>query len=257
VSNAEFPIRTTSVLQGDAPWRTQVLDASRVLATVTLIGIGCGVLVVGVLGRLAMSLLAVLNPDAHGLTSDDGFTIGQFTVVGSIQLAAAGVQFGVLGAWFYLALRGLAVGPSWFRTLSLSLGPAVVIAAIVVDPDGVDFTHLHPTWLAIGLFIALPATYVALLHVLSERVLRSGRGLPVALWALGLLPWIPLFPLALVLLAGFLAIRWVHGHEGLRRILTSQWVLWLPRLALAGLFVVSAVKLVRDYSTLTSDALIS
>jgi hypothetical protein len=227
-----------------------LVTASRVLAGVTLVGVGCGVLVVGVLGRLAMMLLAVLNPDAQGLTSDDGFTIGQFTLFGSLQLAAAGAQFGLVGAWFYLLLRGLALGPSWFRILSLSLGPAVVIAAMVIEPDGVDFNVLHPTWLAIGLFIALPAAYVALLHVLSERLMRSPRRLPTASWVLGLLPWVPLLPLALVLLAGLLAVRRVRRSPPTLR--AARWVLWLPRLALAGLFVVAAGDLAGDYSTLTA-----
>jgi hypothetical protein len=252
VSDATTAARVGAADRDPGTLRGELFQASRVLATVTLIGIGCGVFVVGVLARLAMMLLAVLNPDAHGLTSDDGFTIGQFTLFGSLQLAAAGGEFGVLGAWFYLLLRGLAVGPSWFRTLALSLGPAVVIAAIVVEPDGVDFNHLHPTWLAIGLFLVLPATYVALLHVLSERVLRSSRRLPTALWVLGLLPWVPLLPLALVLLAGFLAIRWVRAHARLHRVLAAQWVLWIPRVALAALFAASAATLVSDYSTLTA-----
>ncbi|MGH3334864.1 MAG: hypothetical protein ACRDOZ_03520 [Nocardioides sp.] len=43
-----------------------------------------GALAVGVLGRLAMLLLAQLNPLATGVTSDDGFEIGQFTLSGSL-----------------------------------------------------------------------------------------------------------------------------------------------------------------------------
>ncbi len=42
--------------------REAALPALGTLATVTLVGIGCGIVTVGVLSRLAMFLLAELNP---------------------------------------------------------------------------------------------------------------------------------------------------------------------------------------------------
>ncbi|HEX5862302.1 MAG TPA: hypothetical protein VFY58_10690, partial [Nocardioides sp.] len=128
--------------------RADLARAAQVLAKVTLVGLLSGLVAVGLLARLVMGLLAFLNPDAAGVTSDDGFTIGQFTLSGSLQLAASGLQFGLLGVFFYLALRGLMVGPDWFRLLSISVGPAVVIGAIVVHIEGVDFRVLDPAWLA-------------------------------------------------------------------------------------------------------------
>jgi hypothetical protein len=204
-----------------------------------------------VLGRLAMFLLADLNPLATGVTSDDGFEIGQFTLSGSLQLAGTGLQFGVIGVFFYLAFRGLMVGPGWFRLLSISLGPAVVIGAIVVHTDGVDFNVLEPVWLAAVLFIGVPAAFCALLHVLSVRVLRSARPLPAPLLVLGLLPWLPLLPLTLLLLGGFLALRTLRRGGAGRAFLESAWPGWVLRGALAVLFLVSVVDLVSDVETLT------
>lgn len=60
-------------------WRGAAELALRRLAAITVAGAVLGVLVGGVGGRLAMVLLAALNPRATGVTSDDGFTIGQFT----------------------------------------------------------------------------------------------------------------------------------------------------------------------------------
>jgi hypothetical protein len=217
--------------------RADLGAASQVLAKVTLAGAASGVIAVGVFARLAMSLLASLNPDATGVTSDDGFTIGQFTLFGSLQLAASGLQFGIIGAFFYLALRRLMVGPAWFRLLSISLGPAVVIGAIVVHTDGVDFQVLQPTWLAALLFVLVAAVYCALLHVLSERWLRSDRDLARPLLVLGLLPWLPLLPLTLLLLTGYLAVRTLGRHEP---------AAWLIRAALAALFVFAVGDLVKD-----------
>jgi len=233
---------TETLTKREVGLRADLGGAARVLAAVTLAGGVSGVLAVGVLARLAMSLLAYLNPHASGVTSDDGFTIGQFTLFGSLQLAATGLQFGVIGVFFYLALRGLMVGPSWFRLLSISVGPAVVIGAIVVHTDGVDFRVLQPAWLAAVLFVLVPAAYCALLHVLAERWLRSRHALPRPLFVLGLIPWLLLLPLTLLLLGGYLATR------ALGRVRPVTWVL---RAAVAALFVFSVLDLAKDIHELS------
>ncbi|HEX5862572.1 MAG TPA: hypothetical protein VFY58_12060, partial [Nocardioides sp.] len=140
------------------------------------------------------------------------------------------------------ALRGLMVGPDWFRLLSISVGPAVVIGAIVVHIEGVDFRVLDPAWLAVVLFVLVPGAYCAMLHVFSERALRSGRDLPRPLLVLGLLPWVVLLPLTFLLLGGFLAARLVRGGSG---------GAWVARGVLAALFVFSVVDLARDIEILT------
>jgi hypothetical protein len=134
------------------------------------------------------------------------------------------------------------VGPAWFRLLSISLGPAVVIGAIVVHTDGVDFRVIEPTWLATVLFVFVPGAYCALLHVLSERWLRSEQDVARPLLVLGLLPWLPLLPLTLLLLAGYLAVRAI-GH--------LEPAAWLFRAGLAALFLFAVVDLVKDLSELS------
>ena len=226
-------------------------DAARTLATVTLVGAAAGAFVLGVLGRLAMMLLAVLNPEATGVTSDDGFPIGQFTASGSLQLVLAGLQLGILGAFGYVSARGLMVGPSWFRLLSISLGPGLVVGAIVVHTDGVDFTLLEPPALAVLLFVAIPTVFVALLHVFSERALRSRAALPWPLLALGLLPWVVLVPLTLLLAGGFAALQAVRRTRAGRSFLASPWPGWAVRGILAALAVGAVVDLVQDLSALS------
>lgn len=228
--------------------RDAVLPAARTLATVTLVGIGCGVLVVGVLSRLAMFLLAGLNPSDAGLTSDDGFVMGQFTLSGSLNLLLiAGPFFGVLGAGFYVALRGLRVGSGWFQLLSISLGPAVVIGAMIVHTDGVDFRLLEPVWLAIGLFVLLPAVYVALLSVVAERLTERWPEPPLGVVVLGLLVWVPLLPGLLLLAAGWALLRTPAGA----RVAATPSAGWAARGVLALVFLAAVADLVSDYRTLT------
>ena len=226
-------------------------DPARTLATVTLVGAAVGAFVVGVLGRLAMMALAGLNPAATGVRSDDGFPIGEFTASGSLQLVLAGMQFGILGAFAYVSARGLMVGPPWFRLLSISLGPGLVVGAIVVHTDGVDFTLLDPPALAALLFVAIPTLFVALLHVCSERALGSRATLPLPLLVLGLLPWVVLVPLTLLLAGGFAGLRALRRTRTGRSFLASPWPAWAVRGVLAALAVGAVVDLVRDISTLS------
>ena len=230
--------------------REAALVVLRTFATISLVGAVTGALVVGILARLGMRLLAHLNPAAAGITSDDGFEIGEITLHGSLQLVAAGAQFGLLGALSYFVLRGLMTGPDWFRLASVSLGPAAVVGALVVGTEGVDFRVLHPVPLAVAIFVAVPAVYVAVLSRVSERLL-AGEPLPVAMTALGLAVWVSLLPivpivaLALVLAAALLATR--TGQ----RLRTSPRFLWTLRALLALVFVAAVLDLVGDLLALT------
>lgn len=186
----------------------RLLTAGAIVAAAT----GVGVLTIGVLSRLMMFLFARLNPEADGVTSDDGFEMGRFTATGSLNLALVGLVFGVLSGLLYLLLEGLLVGPEWFRTLSLSVGAGTVGAANLVHADGVDFTLLDPLWLTVGLCTLLPVLHVAAVHLVAQRV-RSARGVPS-----------PSAPAALG---------------------------WVLRVLLAALFVLAVASLVSDVSTLS------
>jgi hypothetical protein len=142
----------------------------RYVLTALPVALATGVLCVGGLSRLAMSLLASRNPQAHGRLSDDGFEMGQVTFGGSANLVVLGLMVGVVGWLVYLVARPLLFGPTWFRWFCLSVPPGVVVASMVVNPDGVDFTLLGPLWLAVGLFVAVPAVYGPLMHVAMLRV---------------------------------------------------------------------------------------
>lgn len=228
--------------------RDAALPAARTLATVTLVGVGCGIVTVGVLSRLAMLLLAQFNPAATGVVSDDGFVMGQFTLSGSLNLAlVVGPGLGVLGAGFYVAFRGLRIGPGWFQLLSISLGPAAVVGALIVHTTGVDFRLLEPLSLAIGLFVLLPAVYVVMLSVVAEPMLTRSPAPPRSVLVLGLLAWAPLFPVLLLLAAGWAAL-WSMTRAGIRATPRAAWV---ARGLLTLVFLMAVVDLVRDYRTLS------
>jgi hypothetical protein len=233
---------SVSVAQPGKSWVEAAVDVVRRLSAVTAAGGLLGLLVGGVGGRMAMSLLARLNPEVDGVLSDDGFTMGRLTGA-TFSLLLLGTLLGVVGAGIYFVLRDLVVGPRWFQVLSVSAGPAVVVGSQVVHTDGVDFT-LDPLVLAVGLFVLIPAVYAALLTVLAERWLApDGPFATSPLWLAGLplLLWLPVAPLLGALAAGLTA------YEAVRR--TPRGAAALrhpagPRLARGALVVVFAAGLV-------------
>jgi hypothetical protein len=235
--------------------REDLLRGARVLGTVTAVGVLCGWFAAGVVSRLAMFLLIALNPVADGLTSDDGFEMGTFTLAGSANLMfVAGTLLGVLGAGIYVALRGLMVGPRWFRVLSVSLGGGTVVASQLVHAEGVDFTLLGPLWLAVALFVLVPAVFVTLLTLVAERLLARDRPLSAYLWVPGLAAWLvvfPLLPLLAALALGALALGALRRRPTGRRLLASPVGPWVLRAALSVVFALAVLDIARDVRLLT------
>lgn len=229
-------------------WVAEARAATRRWASVLLIAVACGVVVTGVLSRLVMLLLAELNPEAAGVRSDDGFIMGQITLSGSTQLALAGAQLGAIGGFLYMALRGLMIGPPWFRLLSISVGPGVVVGAMLVHTTGIDFHVLHPLWLTIGSFVLLPVVFCAALHLIAERALSRGGVQSMPLQVLGVILSIVALPLTLVLGIGWLIARALRGDDTLPTIAAA----WFVRAMLAFVFVLAVVDLFSDARTLSS-----
>jgi hypothetical protein len=143
------------------------------MRVVILAGVPVGMLVGGVGSRLAMLLLRVTSPETvRGVESDDGFTIGRFTLGGSYALLQIGALVGVLGAALYLLVRRWLLGPNWFRYLTVGLGSGAVVGSMLLHSDGVDFRLLIPHWLAMAVFIAVPALFGVAIGLAVEMVAR-------------------------------------------------------------------------------------
>lgn len=156
-------------------------------AAIVAVGLGLGVLVGGVVGRLLMFALIQLNEDARGRVSDDGFEMGRFTLSGSLNLLIVGALLGAFGGVVYAGARHLTFGPEWWRLTSVVLGAALPVGALIVHDDGVDFTLLQPAELSIAMFVLLPALYGLLLRLVVERLLAAPR----ATWQrLEILRWV-------------------------------------------------------------------
>jgi len=243
---------TTSVVGAEPTWGEATAIGARRLAAVTAAAGLLGLLVGGVGGRLAMLLLAQLNPEVAGMQSDDGFTIGQFTAA-TFNLLFVATLIGIVGGGIYFVLRGLMIGSRWFQILSISVGPAVVVGSQLVHTDGVDFTLLDPPLLAIALFVLIPGIYAALLTVLAERWLREDgffATAPTRVAVLPLLLWAPIAPALILLALGLVAYEAVRRTDRGAAVLARPAWRSLARAGLTVVFAVSLVALVQDTTTL-------
>ncbi|HSS68186.1 MAG TPA: hypothetical protein VLK34_06510 [Nocardioidaceae bacterium] len=150
-------------------------ELAEIVRVILVSGLAVGAIVGGLGSRIAMLVLRLTSPDyVRGVESDHGFTIGQVTLGGTYNLMVIGAAVGVIGAAAYLAVAPWLIGPRWFRQATVGATAAVLVGSMLVEPDGVDFTRLQPLWLAIALFLLLPAVVGISLAVVTERVRSPG-----------------------------------------------------------------------------------
>lgn len=213
-----------------------------------------GLLTGGIGGRLAMMLLAVTNPAATGVRSDDGFIMGTFTLSGTLNLLLLGALFGIVGAGIYLAVRPWLIGPRALRAATLAGGAGAAVGSLLVHTDGVDFRLLGPVWLAVGLFFAIPALYAAGLPYVVDR-LEAGwfaqRGRVAALFPLLAFVFLPLGALVGVPIA-VVGLLWssLRRSDDARKFLTGPVLANAVRGVLVTIFAWGVAGLVRDVSGL-------
>jgi hypothetical protein len=178
-------------------------DARTVLYWITLGaaagGFG-GMLVGGVGGRLAMFLLRLTSKDfVRGIESDDGFTIGRFSL-DTLQLFGLTAIMGAIVGLIVVA--GRPFFPKRGMPFAWGFAGAITGGAILIQKDGVDFSLLEPHALAVALFIAIPAVGAGLICWLTELYARFWWEDWKATGAAGLflVPAVIFFPVALAAL---------------------------------------------------------
>lgn len=230
-------------------WKHDLKAKARRLSAAAAAGFLTGAAIGGIGGRLAMFVLRLTsNPALRGLKTDDDFTIGVFSGA-TLFLVFLTAIAGAVGGLVYLAVRAWLperARPWLFGTLT-----GVVGGALVIRPDGIDFTLLEPLWLAVVMFVALPAFYGVAVSLLAERFLASDSAFtgplawiagPILLLPLGLFGPAGLAVIALIVAALFLS----RSAPQMGSIWISQPVAWIGRAGLAAVAVVAAAFLVRD-----------
>jgi hypothetical protein len=228
-------------------WRTDLSIAARPLSIGVVGGLVTGLLVGGLGGRIAMFVLRLTSSSTlRGVETDDGAIIGviSFETIFLVMVAAA---VGILGGVLYLAIRDWL--PRRGRIALAAAFGAIVGGAQLLEPHGLDFTALEPLWLAIALFVAIPAGYGAMTSALIERrsAERGTEATPRWTTFVPLLLLLLLGPVGLAILAGA-ALAWVLTRRwpSLVTIWRSSAVTWIGRAALVGFAAVRMAELVGD-----------
>lgn len=208
-----------------------------------------GFVVGGIGGRLAMFLLRVTSdPGLRGLPTDDDFTIGVVSAE-TVFLLVATTVMGAAGGVSYLMLR-IWVPRRWRILTATALG-GTLGGAMIIRPNGIDFTLLDPRWLAVAMFVAIPAIGAAVIGIVAERLLAAGSSVPShERWLLGLAPFVAvatLGPTALVIVLLALAIA-IFGRlvPELSRAITARATAIAARVVLLVIGAGATVVLVRD-----------
>ena len=161
---------------------------SRVAAT-ALSGAAAGFVMAGAGGRLAMRLSAQVDRSAHGVTTEAGAVVGEFTLGGTISF----ILFVGFGSAVIVGFLWSIVSPWLPQDGRRRKAAAFVVAAALgsrfaIDGRNFDFLILDPALLQASIFVLLAGLTGVLAVVLEARLTRRLRGertvAKVAYWAL-------------------------------------------------------------------------
>lgn len=245
------PLRTGGAIAAShRSWRALYFDAAAFVSRGLWIGFLCGALIGGLGGRLAMFILRLTSDDSvRGLETDDGFAIGDFTGETAFLVIFTAV-LGAAGALLYLPGREWL--PHRARAPLSGLLFGTLGGAIVIEPGSIDFTLLEPLWLAVAMFIALPALYgIALSAFIEQRISHAATSERQK----GLRGWFGVLPLGLLLVGGPFGVAValvgaivvaVNRTGALARAWCSMPAVWVGRVALTAAMGVGAFELLDD-----------
>jgi hypothetical protein len=189
---------------------------ARHLGLATLSGAVAGILVGGVLGRIAMRISGfAAGPALAGVSTANGERVGEITFGGSLAvLIFVGLPFGVVGGILY------AIAEPWLRRArpwhGLAYGAGLLLATgfLVLDPSNFDFTRFGPPLLNVAMFAALFVLFGVTIAWLFDAfgALREGSGR--AARVIDILAWLSLVPTVSV------AVLFLGGVAGLEPLVT-------------------------------------
>ena len=232
-----------------ATLREDLSATAKPVAAAAVAGFLTGAAVGGIGGRLAMFVLRLTSdPALRGLKTDDDFTIGVFSGA-TLFLVIVTAVLGMVGGLVYLAVRGWL--PERARPWTFGALTGIVGGAQVIRPDGIDFTLLQPLWLAVAMFVALPAAYGVAVSLLAERFLADDSAFSRSrAWIAGLVLLLPLGLFGLVGLAVIAALVAAvllgRAAPQIASLWTSSPITWIGRTGLAAVAVVWGAALVKD-----------
>ena len=228
-----------------------LVDVLRRTRALVFAGVFLGVVIGGLGGRLAMLILRLTSPDSvTGVLTDDGFEIGQVTLLGTLSLISFAAIFGLVGAVAYTLVRPWLIGPRLVSQPHVRGGRGAVVGSALIHADGIDFILLKPAWLAIALFVAIPACFGALIGPVLAWCDRPTAWVNTGKYR----PWILLvvalavspFNVVLVVLIAVVMVVWRLVRGSLQGIGRNGAVRLVVRAAWVGIALLGLTVLLQD-----------
>lgn len=184
---------------------------ARHLGLAVLSGVAAGILVGGVLGRIAMRISGfAAGPTLVGVSTASGERVGEITFGGSLAVVIfVGLPFGVMGGILYAIVEPWVRRARPWHGLAFGAGLLLATGSLVLDPSNFDFTRFGPPLLNVAMFAALFVIFgVAIAWFFDVlRRLREGSGRTARV--IDVFAWLSLVPMVIVL------VLFVAGAAGL------------------------------------------
>jgi hypothetical protein len=130
----------------------------REIARGGLAGLITGLVMGGGGGRLAMRLAALIDPSARGRTTEAGFSVGELTLGGTVELVLFGGIFTGIGlAIIWVIVRPWLPNRGAVRYLVAALIGVAMGGRFAIDGRNIDFFILDPAWGQVTIFLVLSA----------------------------------------------------------------------------------------------------
>jgi hypothetical protein len=205
-----------------------------------------GMLIGGVGGRLAMFLLRLTSPDyIVGVESDDGFEMGVVSMATFNLIAITGILGSLAGLFVALSLRFM---PAPWVPWAWAAPGVTMGGSLIIHGDGVDFALLSPLWLAVLLFLAIPALGLVCIGLLIRRwepwwwtARRQTAFALMAAW-----PIVAFFPIGIAVVAFALAWGVLARQEGARLLADSPFARHAATVGFGGVTLVFLPLLIKD-----------
>jgi hypothetical protein len=157
---------------------------AREIARGGLAGLITGLAMGGGGARLAMRIASLIDPSARGRTTEAGFSVGEFTLGGTIGLVVFGGIFTGIGlAIIWVIVRPWLPNRGVGRYLVAALIGVAMGGRFAIDGRNIDFFILDPAWGQVAIFLLLSAltgaAVVAVDQWLERRLPPARRDLMI------------------------------------------------------------------------------
>lgn len=192
------------------------VDLGRHVGIAVLAGLVSGIVVGGMLGRVAMRISGfAAGPNMIGVHTSNGNRVGDVTLEGTLGLILfIGVAAGLAGGALYAAVEPFVRSLRPWNGLVFGLGLLAAGGFLVLDPANFDFQRFGPPALNAALFGSLFVLFGVATAWLVDRLREASVGDGARARVLRLLAWLSLVPAALFLLTATFTLADAIGSTG-------------------------------------------